>query len=305
MQTNSSASGSGSARSRSASKKRAAKPADPGFIEVRGACEHNLKNVDVDIPRGKLVAFTGRSGSGKTTLAFDTIYAEGYRKYMESLSADARRALSQIDRPAVGSISGLSPVIAIEQMKSLGSNPRSTLATLTEIADYSRLVWSVAGEQRCPRDGGRISRRSLDECVDAVLALPPDARAYVLAPRISGKPSALKEELKSLRQQAWQRAGVAGKVLELDDPAAEKRIFSSLPASKTHSLELVVDRFTSASASRHKVADSLELAFREGAGSATDTSSFGAASWAAGTGSASSFASGSSASGSEKSSSLR
>lgn len=269
MQTNSSASGSGAARKGAASKKRAAKPADAGFIEVRGACEHNLKNVDVDIPRGKLVAFTGRSGSGKTTLAFDTIYAEGYRKYMESLSADARRALSQIDRPAVGSISGLSPVIAIEQMKSLGSNPRSTLATLTEIADYSRLVWSVAGEQRCPRDGGKISRRSIDECVDAVLALPPDARAYVLAPRISGKPYALKEELKSLRQQAWQRARVAGEILELDDPAAEKRVFASLPASKTYSLELVVDRFTSASASRDRVADSLELAFREGADSAT------------------------------------
>lgn len=267
MQTNSSAPGRGPSKGKKPAG-RAAKPAGAGFIEVRGACEHNLKNVDVDIPRGKLVAFTGRSGSGKTTLAFDTIYAEGYRKYMESLSADARRALSQIDRPAVGSISGLSPVIAIEQMKSLGSNPRSTLATLTEIADYSRLVWSVAGEQRCPRDGGRISRRSIDECVDAVLALPPDARAYVLAPRISGRPSALKEELKSLRQRAWQRARVAGEILELDDPAAEKRVFSALAASKTYPLELVVDRFTSASASRDRVADSLELAFREGSDSA-------------------------------------
>ena len=237
---------------------------DDGFIRVRGACEHNLKNVDVDIPRGKLVAFTGRSGSGKTTLAFDTIYAEGYRKYMESLSADARRALSQIDRPCVGSISGLSPVIAIEQMKSLGSNPRSTLATLTEIADYSRLVWSVAGEQRCPHDGGKVSRRSVDECVDAVLALPPDARIYILAPRSSGKPAAVKEELKSLRQQAWQRARVGGEILELDDAAEEKRIFKSLSAAKEYSVELVIDRFTSSSASRDRVADSLELAFREG-----------------------------------------
>ena len=242
--------------------------ADRGFIEVRGACEHNLKNVDVDIPRGKIVAFTGRSGSGKTTLAFDTIYAEGYRKYMESLSADARRALSQIDKPAVGSISGLSPVIAIEQIKSLGSNPRTTLATLTEIADYSRLVWSVAGEQKCPHDGGKISRRSLDECVDAVLALPPDARIYILAPRICARPSEIKDEVKSLRQQAWQRARLAGEIFELDDPAEEKRIFSSLSAAKKYRLELVVDRFTSASASRERVADSLELAFREGAESA-------------------------------------
>ena len=242
--------------------------ADRGFIEVRGACEHNLKNVDVDIPRGKIVAFTGRSGSGKTTLAFDTIYAEGYRKYMESLSADARRALSQIDKPAVGSISGLSPVIAIEQIKSLGSNPRTTLATLTEIADYSRLVWSVAGEQKCPHDGGKISRRSLDECVDAVLALPPDARIYILAPRICARPSEIKDEVKSLRQQAWQRARLAGEIFELDNPAEEKRIFSSLSAAKKYRLELVVDRFTSASASRERVADSLELAFREGSESA-------------------------------------
>ena len=130
---------------------------------------------------------------------------------MESLSADARRALSQIDKPAVGSISGLSPVIAIEQIKSLGSNPRTTLATLTEIADYSRLVWSVAGEQRCPHDGGKISRRSLDECVDAVLALPPDARIYILAPRICARPSEIKDEVKSLRQQACSAQGSRAK----------------------------------------------------------------------------------------------
>lgn len=234
------------------------------FIEVRGACEHNLKNIDIDIPRGLLVAFTGKSGSGKSTLAFDTIYAEGYRKYMESLSADARRALSQISRPAVGSIRGLSPVIAIEQMKSIGSNPRSTLATLTEIADYSRLVWSVAGEQRCPLDSGKISRRSIDDCVNAVLALPSDARIYILAPRCESRPSALKEDIKSLRQQAWQRVMIAGQILELDDISAEKALFASLPATKPVKLELVVDRFTSASASHGRIADSLELAFKEG-----------------------------------------
>ena len=135
-------------------------------IEIRGAKQHNLKNINLDIPRGQIVAFTGRSGSGKSSLAFDTVYAEGYRKYMESLSADARRLLSQIDKPAVESIRGLSPVIAIEQVKSLGSNPRSTLATLTEIADYARLLWSIAGEQHCPKDNGKISRRSIDECVE-------------------------------------------------------------------------------------------------------------------------------------------
>lgn len=234
-------------------------------IEIRGAKEHNLKNIDLDIPRGKIVAFTGRSGSGKSSLAFDTVYAEGYRKYMESLSADARRLLSQIDKPAVESIRGLSPVIAIEQVKSLGSNPRSTLATLTEIADYARLLWSLAGEQRCPKDGGKISRRSIDECVAAVLALPQDSRVYILSPRGTLKPQSAKTEIKNLRQRAWQRARINGEIFELDDPAAEREIFSKFANEKLLKVELVIDRFPLASASRGRVADSLELALREGA----------------------------------------
>lgn len=234
-------------------------------MEIRGAREHNLKNVNLDIPRGKIVAFTGRSGSGKSSLAFDTIYAEGYRKYMESLSADARRLLSQIDKPAVESIRGLSPVIAIEQVKSLGSNPRSTLATLTEIADYARVLWSIAGEQRCPKDGGKISRRSVDECVDAVLALPQGSRVYILAPRGSFKPAAAKAEIKSLRQRAWQRARLNGEIFELDDPAAERELFEKFKSEKLLKLDLVIDRFPLSSAARGRIADSLELALREGA----------------------------------------
>jgi len=210
------------------------------------------------------VAFTGRSGSGKSSLAFDTIYAEGYRKYMESLSADARRLLSQIDKPAVESIRGLSPVIAIEQVKSLGSNPRSTLATLTEIADYARLVWSLAGQQHCPKDGGKISRRSIDECVDAVLALPRDSRVYVLSPRGSFKPAAARAETKSLRQRAWQRVRVNGEIFDLDDPSAERDVFEKFRAEKLLKVELVIDRFPLSGASRGRVADSLELALREG-----------------------------------------
>lgn len=234
-------------------------------MEIRGAREHNLKNVNLDIPRGKIVAFTGRSGSGKSSLAFDTIYAEGYRKYMESLSADARRLLNQIDKPAVESIRGLSPVIAIEQVKSLGSNPRSTLATLTEIADYARVLWSLAGEQRCPKDGGKISRRSVDECVDAVLALPQGSRVYILAPRGSFKPAAAKAEIKSLRQRAWQRARLNGEIFELDDPAAERELFEKFKSEKLLKLDLVIDRFPLSSAARGRIADSLELALREGA----------------------------------------
>ena len=234
-------------------------------MEIRGAREHNLKNVNLDIPRGKIVAFTGRSGSGKSSLAFDTIYAEGYRKYMESLSADARRLLSQIDKPAVESIRGLSPVIAIEQVKSLGSNPRSTLATLTEIADYARVLWSLAGEQRCPKDGGKISRRSVDECVDAVLALPQGSRVYILAPRGSFKPAAAKAEIKSLRQRAWQRARLNGEIFELDDPSSERELFEKFKSEKLLKLDLVIDRFPLSSAARGRIADSLELALREGA----------------------------------------
>ena len=233
-------------------------------IDVKGANVHNLKNVSVSIPRGKIVAFTGRSGSGKSSLAFDTIYAEGYRKYMESLSADARGLLRQMDKPDVESISGLSPVIAIEQSKSLGSNPRSTLATLTEIADYARIIWSISTDQRCPKCGGRIARGSVDAGCDRIMSLPQTARVYILSPVDEAKPAAIRERVKSLRQRAWTRVLINGKMLELDSPDDETRLFKTLPAGKTAKLELVIDRFPMSGVSRGRVADSLELALKEG-----------------------------------------
>ncbi|MBO6101855.1 MAG: ATP-binding cassette domain-containing protein, partial [Opitutales bacterium] len=186
------------------------------IIQIRGAREHNLKNVDVDIPRGKIVTITGVSGSGKSTLAFDTVYAEGYRKYLESLSADVRRVLGAIKKPDVDYIRGLPPVIAVEQNISSAANPRSTLATATEIADYARLVWCVAGVRKCPDDGGEISRKSLDECVDEISALPGGAKIYIMFAYPGAKKDAASAAFEDLRKGGWQRIRLNGEIVELD-----------------------------------------------------------------------------------------
>ena len=226
-------------------------------ITIKGAREHNLQNLNLGIPRNQLVVITGVSGSGKSSLAFDTLYAEGHRKYMDSLSTRARRVLDQIPRPDVDFIQGLSPVIALEQRVG-GGSPRSTVATITEIADFARVLWAICGTPYCPRDGGAIERRSLDDCLNLVFREPEGSRLMILAPWMVAKPSVLREELPRLQQRGFQRVRLNGVIRRLDD--------RDLIDSKAGEIavEIVVDRIVLSADQRSRLADSLELAFSEG-----------------------------------------
>ena len=227
-------------------------------ISVKGAREHNLKNISVDIPRNQLVVITGVSGSGKSSLAFDTIYAEGYRKYIDSLSTKARMVLEQIPRPDVDYIQGLSPVIALEQRNGGGGNPRSTVATVTEIADFARVLWAVCGTPYCPKDGGIIERRSMDDCLARIYSEPEGSRLMILAPWMTAKPAILREELPRLQQRGFQRVRLNGEIRRLDEPS----IIDS--KASTINVEIVVDRLVLKPDQRSRLADSLDLAFSEG-----------------------------------------
>ncbi len=222
------------------------------WISVRGARVHNLKNIDVDLPRNKLVVITGLSGSGKSSLAFDTLYAEGQRRYVESLSAYARQFLEQMEKPDVDLIEGLSPAISIEQ-KTTGSNPRSTVGTVTEIYDYLRLLFANIGVPHCPNCGREIASQSLERIVDLVMTYPQDTRINVMAPIVRGRKGEFKKELLALRTRGFTKARVDGQTRSLEEDIA-------LDRRRNHDIDIIVDRLIVRSGIEKRLAESVEVA---------------------------------------------
>src|SRR5687767_471853 len=221
---------------------------------VRGAREHNLKNVDVTIPRDQLVVITGLSGSGKSSLAFDTIYAEGQRRYVESLSAYARQFLGIMEKPDVDVIEGLSPAISIEQ-KTTGRNPRSTVGTVTEIYDYLRLLWARVGTPHCPTCGRPVRRQSATQIVDQLLGWPEGSRIEVLAPLVRGRKGEFRELFEDMLKKGFVRARVDAELIELQAPP-------KLARRQNHDISVVVDRLVIRGEDRGRLADSVEAALR-------------------------------------------
>ena len=221
---------------------------------VRGARAHNLKNVDVTIPRDKLTVITGLSGSGKSSLAFDTIFAEGQRRYVESLSAYARQFLGLMEKPDVDAIEGLSPAISIEQ-KTAGHNPRSTVGTVTEIHDYLRLLYARAGTPHCPNCGRAVERQSPGQIAEVVLGWTDGTRIEVLAPLVKGRKGEFRDLFESARKQGFVRALVDGTVIELDSPPKLNRRVN-------HDVAVIIDRLAVRKSDRGRLTDSLETALR-------------------------------------------
>ncbi|MGA8171044.1 MAG: excinuclease ABC subunit A, partial [Methylocystis sp.] len=228
------------------------KISDARTIAIRGAREHNLKNIDLVIPRDKLVVFTGLSGSGKSSLAFDTIYAEGQRRYVESLSAYARQFLEMMQKPDVDQIDGLSPAISIEQ-KTTSKNPRSTVGTVTEIHDYMRLLWARVGVPYSPATGLPIESQTVQQMVDRVLALPQGTRLYLLAPVVRGRKGEYRKEIAEYTRRGFQRLKIDGEYYEIAEaPPLDKKL--------KHDIDVVVDRIVVRPDMAARLADSFETA---------------------------------------------
>ena len=230
-----------------------------GDIIIRGASEHNLKHINVKIPRNSLTVVTGLSGSGKSSLAFDTLYAEGQRRYVESLSAYARQFLDRMQKPKVEHIEGLSPAIAIEQ-RSAGSNPRSTVATVTEIYDYLRLLYAHTGIPHCPKCGKELAAQSAEAICEKLLTIPEGRKMMILAPYITGRKGELRDVIEKIRRDGFVRVRIDGKITELTDEMK--------PLAKTlrHDIEAVVDRLVTGSLDRSRLNDSVETALKCGDG---------------------------------------
>ena len=224
------------------------------YIRIRGASEHNLKNIDVDIPRDSLVVLTGLSGSGKSSLAFDTIYAEGQRRYMESLSSYARQFLGQMEKPAVESIEGLSPAISIDQ-KSTNRNPRSTVGTVTEIYDYFRLLYARIGTPHCPKCGKVINKQTVDQMVDTIMELPERTKIQILAPVVRGRKGEHKKLFEQAKKSGYVRVIADGNMYELTDEI-------NLDKNKKHNIEIVVDRLVVKDGINKRLTDSIETALK-------------------------------------------
>ncbi|MBI2121672.1 MAG: excinuclease ABC subunit UvrA [Candidatus Sungbacteria bacterium] len=234
-----------------------------GFIRIRGARVHNLKNIDVDIPKNKLVVITGLSGSGKSSLAFDTIYAEAERRFVESLSSYARQFLGIKEKPDVESIEGLTPAISIDQ-KSISKNPRSTVGTITEIYDYLRILFARIGKPHCPNCGKSVSRQSVDQIMDSILRLPKDQEIFLMAPLIRGIKGEHKGILDELKRGGFIRARINGEIMLLDEALTKK-----FDKNKKHSIEVMVDRFALGDdIDRPRIRDSVEMALKTGKGMA-------------------------------------
>ena len=219
---------------------------------VRGAREHNLRDVNLDLPRNSMIVFTGLSGSGKSSLAFDTIFAEGQRRYVESLSSYARQFLGQMDKPDVDFIEGLSPAVSIDQ-KSTSRNPRSTVGTITEVYDYLRLLFARVGEPHCPKCGRPISRQTPQQIVDRVLAMEDGTRFQVLAPVIRGRKGEYVDLFADLQSKGFARVRVDGTVYQLTEPPKLKK-------QEKHTIEVVVDRLAVKATAKQRLTDSIETA---------------------------------------------